>query len=148
MQINDLTLYQLSMKSTDTSSNKNKNKDVAIALCSGAVLMPLIPMIDGDRYTCTFKNRNVAKYITGMCAVGGGIIASKLLYDKFSKSDNKTTYSTIAGACFVPLVMLVDKWSNSGGKKLKNKWFAAGALLGAAVGFLCSKINKNNIYKK
>lgn len=88
------------------------------------MLTPLIPLIDGDGLKETCKNRNIAKYVTGMAAVGGFFTASNLLLK--NKFDNINDFKKIAckaliGAVTLPLALLVDNWARIGEKKwLKN----------------------------
>lgn len=60
----------------NSTAQKRENRELLAYAACGAMLTPLIPLIDGDGLKETCKNRNIAKYVTGMAAVGGFFTAS------------------------------------------------------------------------
>ena len=66
----------------NSNAQKQKNRELLTYAACGAMLTPLIPLVDGDSLKETCKNRNIAKFATGMAAVGGLFTASNLLLKK------------------------------------------------------------------
>ena len=121
--------------------SKREKYNAAISVCGGMMLLPLIPIIDGDSFKKTIKNRNAAKFITGMAAVGAGITGTHLLYKKFNDTQDNTTLNVLTCGLAAPLILFVDNWSQKSLKPLAKKWYAISAIAGGIVGFLTSKIN-------
>lgn len=111
--------------------NQKTHKFMAYTAC-GAVLAPLLPLIDGDGLKEAYKNRNVAKYVTGMAAVGTLFTALNLILDKFNKENRseKNTYKAMVGAITLPLALVVDNWAKVGEKRIDKKWYAVAAVAG------------------
>ena len=133
---------QINFKNQQHSEIKKEN--TALAICGGMLLLPLIPIIDGDSFKSTIKNRNVAKFVTGMAAIGGMIAGLQLLCKKYCDEKNKPLLNTSIFAVSAPLMLLVDKWAEKDKKLIAKKWYFVSAIAGGAVGYIMSKITKKN----
>ena len=127
----------------NSTAQKRQNRELLAYAACGAMLTPLIPLIDGDGLKETYKNRNVAKYVTGMAAVGGFFTASNLILK--NKFDNESYFKKIAckaliGAVTLPLALLVDNWARIGEKKMAKKWYGIASITGAAIMCITSKL--------
>ena len=114
-------MFLLKKKKQDNNTQAN----TLIAASGCALLAPLIPIIDGDCFKGTYKNKNITKYTTGMAALGGFLIISKILSDKYIKKsqtpeEDKMIRNTVLGACSVPLFMLIENWANIDKKTFKK----------------------------
>ena len=128
--------------------NSSKGKKIALGVSAGAILFPLIPLIDGDSFKETYKNRNVAKYTTGLCAMGGVLGAGILLTDDKIKNSkdpygNRILRDASLGAVLGAISVGVENWAQTNGKKLAKKWYFIAAAAGALIGTLEAMINKN-----
>ena len=133
-----MIINSLEMRNTNFQSQMprdNKTRDIAVGFLTGALVSPLLPLIDGDSFKTAYKNRSVLKMTVGFAALGGGLVGTKMLTDKFADNKKKSIaqYSLFGGIA-VPLSMLVDKWAQKNKKTLASKWYFLGTLSGAAVG--------------
>lgn len=145
MQVNSLT-FKSNYTETDATGRKKK---IIIGASAGALLVPLIPIIDGDGFKKTYKNRNIVKFTTGMAAIGGFLGLNMVLTDKYIKNSqtpqkNKTIRNSVLGAFTLPAMLFVDNWASTNNKKITKKWYPIAMLAGAATGVLTSSTNKNN----
>ena len=131
---------QFSFKNQNASKEKNKN--AALAVCGGAVLLPLIPIIDGDNFKSTFRNKNTAKFVTGMAAIGGLLGGTGILIDKYASPNHKTTFNTAIFAATAPLMLFVNEWAEKSRKPIEKKWYFLSVIAGGAIGYIMSKILK------
>ena len=131
---------QFSFKNQKTLKEKNKN--AALAVCGGAVLLPLIPIIDGDSFKSTFKNKNTAKFVTGMAAIGGALCGAIILRDKYVSTEHKTIFNTAISAAIAPLMLFVNEWAEKSRKPIEKKWYVLSIIAGGAIGYIMSKILK------
>ena len=136
---------QFCFKNQNTSKEKNKN--AALAVCGGAVLLPLIPIIDGDNFKGTYRNKNTAKFVTGMAAIGGLIGGTSILRDKYFGSDHKTSFNTALFAATAPLMLFVNEWAEKSHKPIKKRWYFLSVIAGGAIGYTMSKILKQKLHK-
>lgn len=133
-----MNIRNLKIRNTNFQSQTPKDykmRDVAVGCATGALVSPLLPLIDGESFKTAYKNRSVKKMTAGFAVLGGGIVGAKLLTDKFADNKKKSIvqYSLLGGIA-VPLSMLVDKWAQKNKKTLAPKWYFLGTLSGAAVG--------------
>lgn len=120
------------------TQKQTKNK-IGLGIALGAITLPIIPILDGDGFKKTYKNKNVLKFTTGMAAVGGLLALSNIVTR--DKDDNKkVALRTVAGALILPLILLVNKWAEKDKNNIAKKWYAIAALSGAAVMFIINKI--------
>ena len=127
----------------NSTAQKRENRELLAYAACGAMLTPLIPLIDGDGLKETCKNRNIAKYVTGMAAVGGFFTASNLLLkNKFDNINDfkKMTCKALIGAVTLPLALLADNWARVGEKKKEKKWYGIAAITGAAIMCIASEL--------
>ena len=128
--------------------NNNKRKKIALGVSMAAITFPLIPLVDGDGFKETYKNRNIAKYTTGLCALGGILGTGILLTDDKMKNskdpyDSRILRDAVLGAILGPISIGVENWALTNGKKLAKKWYFIAAAAGALMGTLEAMINKN-----
>lgn len=127
-------------------SQENKSKSGLLAVATGAMLTPLVPLIDGDSFKKTYKDRNIAKYATGLMAVGGGIVATNVLADKYisnskNKEQNNLIKKSIIGALAVTSLYLTEHWANTKNSTMNKKYLFLSSVLGAIVGALTGVFN-------
>ena len=129
------------------ASNDSKYKKTAIGVSLAALASPLLPIIDGDSFKETYKNRNVAKYTTGLCAIGGIFTAGKFLTDEKIKQSkdpygNRILRNAILGAVVGPLFILVENWAQTEKKNMAKKWYPIAAAAGALIGAMTAGLNR------
>ena len=88
-----LSINNISYKSNSIESKKTNN--ALLMISGGAMLTPLIPFIDGEPLKKTYKDRNISKYATGLAAVGGAVVATRILSDKFIPETKTEKQKTI-----------------------------------------------------
>ena len=88
MRVNEIN-KQINFKNQKISKDKKEN--IALIVCGSMVLSPLIPIIDGDSFRDTYGNKNIAKYVTGLAAIGG-VISGALLLGKKIPWRRKSNY--------------------------------------------------------
>lgn len=128
------------------TSQESKSKNGLLAVATGAMLTPLVPLLDGDSFKRTYKDRNIAKYATGLMAAGGGIVATNILADKYiSNSRNKERNSlikkSVIGALAVTSLYLTEYWANTKNSAMNKKYLYISPVLGAAIGTLTGIFN-------
>ncbi len=128
------------------ASQESKSKNGLLAVATGAMLTPLVPLIDGDSFKKTYKDRNIAKYATGLMAVGGGIVVTNILADKYisnskNKEQNNIIKKSIIGAFAVTALYLTEHWANIKQSAINKKYLIASPFLGATVGALVGIFN-------
>lgn len=140
MNLNRLDTYHINFQSNSVTSDKKRN--VAIGCVTGALITPILPLIDGDSLKTAYKNRNILKMSTGFAAIGGGLVGAKLLTDRFVDSKRKATIQySLLGGFSVPLTMLIDKWSQKNKKRIASKWYLIAAISGMLIGTVSKNID-------
>lgn len=110
-------------------------RKIAAGALMGALVVPCLPLIDGDGFKEIYTNRKVLKSVSGSAMVGAAIASAKVLSDKYADNPTKKIiqYSTL-GALFGYLLSKVDYWAQINKKSLSKKLSAAIILTGAALG--------------
>lgn len=140
------TIHNSNFKYTNTQSQKSfsKNENIKLGIATGVLLSPLLPVVDGDSFKSIYRNRNVAKFITGIGAASSLFIISNILIDKYSNSkDSKTTCKTLSGGLLAILLLLANQWSKTDKNKLSAKCYGIAAILGAAIMYAKTLINSS-----
>ena len=119
----------------------SKTKQTVLEACGSALLLPFIPVIDGDGFKKTFENRNKAKFFGAMAGIGGLYVASKCIAEKICP--NKTTSGMFVGATVLPALLFADNWSQKTKKPMPKKWYGIAAAVGATVMGIMN-VNKSN----
>ena len=122
---------------------REKKENIAMAVCAGMAISPLLPIIDGDSFKDTYGNKNVAKYVTGLAAIGGICTGGLLLGKKYFGEENQSIFNTFLFAVLAPFLLLIDQWAEKDKKPIAKKWYFASVLLGGTIGYIMSKINRS-----
>ena len=106
------SIQTIPFKQQDEDIKRRRN--IILGISVGAIASPMLTFIDGDSLKKSYKNRNVAKYTTGLCMVGGLATAGRLLTDKQIKQSSNPERSTILrnsvlGAIVLPLFLFKAK---------------------------------------
>lgn len=127
-------------KQKENDENLDKN-NTALKLALGVLLVPIIPIIDGDSFKETYKNKSFAKFSVGMAAIGG-LFALSQFACKEKDDKQKLAINTLTGAVITPLMILVNNWANIKKEKtFAKKWYLLAALFGGATAFVVHKLN-------
>ena len=134
-----------------SSKSDNKKRNAVLGIAAGAIVMPIIPMIDGDSFKKTFGGKNAVKFGTGMAAIGGFLAATYILTDKYVKDNkksakNKYIRNSVTGAITLPLIYTVDYWSKVDKKPMNKKILLLSVISGGAIGVFTTYIR--NLYGK
>ena len=135
----------LSFRKTNEYQKGNSKQKWLAGAATAAILSPLIPIVDGDSYKSTYKNRNVSKFITGYMAVGGCFWGGKMLTDKYIDTSFKYHLrNAFLASVSTMLFLLVNDWSKNSGKGVAGKHYVLAGVVGAVIGSLYKKSTKNS----
>lgn len=120
---------------------EKNNKNMKIGFALGAMALPILPILDGDSFKDTFKNRSALKLAAGIAGIGGLFGLTSVLLSECKDDNVKLGAKTVLGAIIAPLFLLVDRWAQSEKKQISKKWYALASLGGAGLVYISQKIN-------